>query len=132
MPHSPTIHAMYAAFGRGDIPSILAQLDPDVRWDFESQSPDIPWMKPRRGRAEVGGFFAALSDLQFERFEPKAVLEQGSLAVALLDITYTLRSTGKRVVEDDEVHLWRFGPTGLVTQFRHRVDTLAVWRAMQR
>jgi len=44
------IEAIYAAFGRGDIPAILAQLHGDVEWEYAQPSTDVPWFQPRRGR----------------------------------------------------------------------------------
>ena len=37
--HVDTVKAIYESFGTGDIPGILAQLDPHVEWehDWESQ-----------------------------------------------------------------------------------------------
>jgi ketosteroid isomerase-like protein len=35
----------------------------------------------------------------------------------------SVRSTGRRIVEEDEVHIWHFDRAGKVTRFRHRADT---------
>ena len=44
--HAETVNAIYEAFGRGDIPSILGRLDPDVRWESwagnSAQTADVP------------------------------------------------------------------------------------------
>jgi hypothetical protein len=34
-----------------------------------------------------------------------------------------VRATGRRIVEEDEVHLWHFNAEGHVQRFRHRADT---------
>jgi ketosteroid isomerase-like protein len=122
---------MYAAFGRGDVPAILEHLAEDVRWDAESTATDIPWLVPRHGPAEVAGFFRELQALEFESFQPTAMLEQGDLVVVLVDLVAVVRQTGRRITEKDEVHLWRFDASGKVKSFRHRADTLAHWRALQ-
>jgi ketosteroid isomerase-like protein len=38
-----TVQSMYAAFGRGDVPGILAHLSPDVSWEFEAPGETSWW-----------------------------------------------------------------------------------------
>lgn len=127
MTHKQAVEQIYAAFSRGDIAAILERLSPDIAWDEPAQQTTVPWLQPRRGHAGAQAFFAALSGLEFHRFEVKAVMDSPGRAVAVLDVDVTVRSTGKRVVERDEVHLWEFDAAGKVSRFRHRIDT----RAMQ-
>ena len=131
MSPSALVQQMYAAFGRGDIPAILNQLAENVEWDAVAPSTDVPWLQPRCGRAQVAEFFTALDALRFEIFNPKAILEHGRMAVAIVDVTATVTATGRKIVEEDEAHIWHFNEQGLVTRFRHRVDThlqLLAWR----
>lgn len=114
---------MYAAFGRGDIPAILNQLSESVTWDDDSSVTDVPWLQPRRGRAQVADFFTALGGLEIELFQPTAFLEQGNIVVALIDIKAKVKATGRPFVQSDETHIWRFDAHGRVVSFRHRVDT---------
>jgi ketosteroid isomerase-like protein len=120
---------MYQAFGRGDIPAILERLAENVEWEYGVNSTDVPWLQPRRGRSQVAGFFEALGAIEFHKFEPKALLESGSTVVALVDLDATVRNTARRVVEEDEVHIWHFDDRGKVSRFRHRVDTHQHWAA---
>ena len=129
MSHADTVQQIYKAFGRGDIPAILARLSDDVEWEYGVTSTDVPWLQPRRGRAAVPEFFQALQAIDFHTFRPKAVLEQGAVVVALIDLEATVRATGVRLVEDDEVHIWHFDDTGRVVRFRHRADTHLQWTA---
>ena len=126
MGHAAKVQEIYEAFGKGDVPSILAALADDVDWDYGHGSTDAPWIQPRRGPQAVGAFFQALSALDFQKFEPKELLEAGNTVVALIDVEYTVKANGKRVTEEDEVHVWRFGPDGKVVRFKHAVDTHAV------
>ena len=48
---------------------------------------------------------------------------QKIVVVALIDVDLTVKATGKRIVEEPEVHIWHFNDEGLVTRFRHAVDT---------
>lgn len=125
-----TVQGIYEAFGREDVAAILAKLASDVEWEYGVNSTDVPWLQPRRGRDEVAGFFQALAALDFHKFQPTALLESGDLVVALINLEATVKTTGRRVVEEDEVHLWRFNAAGEVARFRHRADTHLHWTAV--
>jgi uncharacterized protein len=131
MAYRETVQEMYAAFGRGDVPAILEHLAPDIEWEYDASPTEVPWLQPRQGRSGAAGFFASLQDLEFHRFEPRLILEEGQTVVALCDVEATVRKTGLRFEERDEVHIWHFGDDGLVTRFRHRADTLKHLRAWQ-
>lgn len=123
MSHTDIVRGIYQAFTRGDVAAILAPLSEDVEWEYGLSSTNVPWLQPRRGRDAVPGFFEALgSAVEIHRFEPKEFLEGDELVVVIIDFEFTVRATGRRVVEEDEAHLWRFAD-GKVTRFRHRADT---------
>jgi ketosteroid isomerase-like protein len=127
-----TIQEIYAAFGAGDIPAILAKLSADVDWEYGQGGSDVPWLQSRRGRDAVGGFFAAVADLEFHKFAPKEIIDGPNVVVALIDVDFTVKKTGKRVTEEDEIHVWRFNDAGEVVRFRHGADTQThamAWRA---
>jgi uncharacterized protein len=122
-----SVQAIYAAFGRGDVPAILDALGEDVAWEqWAGGSPaaeaGIGYLSPRAGRAAVGEFFNALGVLEFNAFEPMAFLEGQNQVAAVIHLDVTVKATGRRF-EDDEVHLWTFDESGRVTRFRHFVDT---------
>lgn len=120
-----TVQAIYEAFGTGDVPAILDHLAEDVTWDQHYPDRGVPWLKPRRGKDEVVGFFEAVGGgLEFTRFEPLNLLEGGDQVAAVIGLEATVKETGAKLVEEAEVHLWTFGPDGKVTDFRHVVDTL--------
>ena len=125
------LQLLYAAFGRGDIPTILAGLAEDVEWEYGSAPNPVPWLQPLKGRANVPKFFEALaSRCEIHQFEPKAFFQQGRMVVDLFDVQFTVRATGKRVLEPEAVHIWHFDEAGLVRKFRHRVDTWASAQAL--
>jgi uncharacterized protein len=117
------VRSIYADFGRGDIPAVLGRLADDVEWEYGSGASPVPWLQPRRGRTAVAGFFAALGAIEITRFEPHRLLADAGLVVALINLEFTVRATGRKVVEVDEVHLWHCDADGRVTRFRHRADT---------
>lgn len=126
MSNTSTVKAMYEAFGRGDVPAILEHLAENIEWEYgTTPSHQVPWLQPRTGRAAVVGFFEALAALEFHKFQPTTLLEGDGVVVALVDFEATVKKTGKRVAERDEIHVWRFGPDGKVSAFRHGADTHA-------
>ncbi len=123
-----TVQQIYAAFGRGDIPFILAQLADDVDWEHDNVAP-VPWLQPLKGRAQVPRFFDVLmTNVEITEFVPTFFGAQGDTVVSLVNLKFTVRATGRQVVEPDEVHIWRFNPAGQVQRFRHRADT---WQSVQ-
>ena len=131
MANLATVQQIYEAFGKGDVPTILSHLAEDVVWEYGVNSTDVPWLQPRRGRAQVTAFFEALADFEIRSFVPKSFFEAGDEVVVLVDLDATVRSTGRPVVEEDEVHIWRFDSRGQVRQFRHRADTHQQWKAFK-
>jgi ketosteroid isomerase-like protein len=123
MSNLATIQGLYAAFRGGDIPAILAALAEDVEWEYGVTSTDVPWLQPRRGRNAVVGFFQSLDAVDFHRLEATTFLESGPVVVVLLQVEATVKATGRRVSEADEVHIWHFDAAGQIARFRHRADT---------
>lgn len=129
MSHVETVRAIYAAFGQKDVPAILERLAPDVEWEYGGGTEGVAWLSTRRGRAGVVEFFQSLAGLQLSKFDVHTVLGEGRLVVALIAVEAVAVATGKRISEQDEVHLWHFDERGQVQRFRHAVDTLQHWRA---
>jgi ketosteroid isomerase-like protein len=127
---SDKVQNIYTAFGRGDVPAILEHLAPDVEWEYGVISTDVPWLQPRRGRAEVAEFFKTSgAAVQYRKFQNKAIIESGNMVVAVNDAEYVVIATGKTVIEEDAVNIWYFNESGQVVRFRHRVDTHQQWLA---
>lgn len=124
-----TVQKLYAAFGQGDIPTILEHLAEDIDWDYAIRATEVPWLQPRHGRDQVPKFFEALGAVEFQKFEPKTFFENEDFVVVLLDVEMTVKATGQRIAEEDEVHIWHFNSQGLVDRFAHKLDTHQTWLA---
>jgi uncharacterized protein len=120
MPQSPTdvISGMYSAFGRGDVPSILAAIDEDISW----RSPEnLPHGGEFRGRDGVGRFFQGIGEhWQDLQVDVDAVLGNGDRVVALV------RARGRLRTSDDEIrysaaHAWTLRD-GTPVRFDEYVD----------
>ena len=131
MSNIQTVQAIYAAFGQGDIPTILGHLGETIEWGYGTLDAGVPWLEPRRGLAEVPKFFESLGALDFQRFQPKTFLESGNVVVALIDLAVVVKASGRSIVEEDEVHIWHFDSQGRVIRFCHRLDTHKHWLALR-
>jgi hypothetical protein len=120
--HVDAVKAIYESFGKGDIAAIMARLDPEVEWEYDWGSPPLKWYTPRRGRDQVPGFFESLADFEFIRFEPIAFLGGDGMVAVPIRLELVVKKNGKRI-RDLEAHLWTFGANGLVTRFRHLLDS---------
>jgi ketosteroid isomerase-like protein len=125
MSNVEVVQEIYGAFFRGDIPAIMDKIADKVDWDYAYRraANPIPWLQPRDDRNGVAGFFEGLAALEFHSFAPKAFLENPNLVVVLVELEATVRETGKRIVEQDEAHIWYFNDAGKVVRFRHCADT---------
>ncbi|HWO10885.1 MAG TPA: nuclear transport factor 2 family protein [Polyangiaceae bacterium] len=129
MSNIDTVKEVYAAYARGDMPGILACLAEDVEWENGGGGTDVPWLQPRSGHAGVVGFFEAVGLLQVNDFRPKWYFEREPLVIVLVDEDVTVKATGRRIRELDQVHLWTFDQRGKVVRHRQRVDTHGNWAA---
>jgi ketosteroid isomerase-like protein len=119
-----TIRRVYEAFGRGDVPSILELVAPDVHWEFGTPDHGIPWLREGRGRDHVASFFVAVGEnLDFQSFEPLAILAEGEWVVALVRLSAIHKVTNKPLREACEAHIWRFDAEGRIAAMRHGADT---------
>ncbi|HEV8575149.1 MAG TPA: nuclear transport factor 2 family protein [Dehalococcoidia bacterium] len=126
MSNVDTVKQIYEAFGRGDIPAIIDKLDANVEWDTDYDSPAAPWLQPRRGAANIPGFFESLAPLAFTKFEPHTFGADGNRVVAVIHVE--LDSKGKHYIIPNEGHYWVFNDQGKVTKFQHLTDTALHWR----
>ncbi len=120
--HLATVQSLYEAFGRGDIPSILEMLSPDIDWEHDAVDHGIPWLKAGRGREHVAGFFSEAAKLQFHLFAPEAFLADGRHVAVFVRHDVTNTTTGKRFA-GVEIHYWTFDDEGRIARMKHFVDT---------
>jgi ketosteroid isomerase-like protein len=125
------VQEAYAAFGRGDVPGILATLDDNIVWKaVYGAAPHVPTAGERRGKAAVGEFFAIVGKtMQFERFEPREFIEQGN-RVAAFGYYEAKTSTGKRL-DSEWVMLFTFR-NGKIAEFQEFTNTAMLNAAFER
>lgn len=129
MTNIDTVHAVYTAFGRGDITAIMNVLADDIDWDYAITDAGVPWLRPRTGHPGALDFFQSLSAVEFHKFEPKMLLANDNVVVALIDFAGLVKATGIEIDEEDEVHIWHFDEAGKVARFCHKLDSHQHWAA---
>jgi uncharacterized protein len=78
------VQSLYAAFGRGDMQTLLGALREDIEWAFPGPRNVIPFAGLHRGLQEVIQFFGTLSEaLEFQKFEPQEFIAQGDKVVVI-------------------------------------------------
>lgn len=114
----------YQAFGRGDIPGLLMELDSNVSWVAFGPA-ELPTAGTRRGHQGVTEFFQQLAALvDITRFETKEFIAQGDRVVVIGEGTETVKATGK-ALEFHFAHVYRVRD-GKVVSFVDYVDVSAV------
>jgi ketosteroid isomerase-like protein len=119
------LQEMYAAFGRGEIDALLANVTDDVSWGIDTEVTDVPWYRLRSGREGVADFFAVLGqEVEFQKFEPSGFVAGGDAVFVNIDYVYKFRKNGK-AASSKAVHRFELRD-GKVTSFRAFEDTAAI------
>jgi ketosteroid isomerase-like protein len=115
----------YAAFGRGDVQSILAVLDDEVVWKgVYGAGPMVPMAGERRGKAAVGEFFRLVAEhITFSMFEPREFVAGGGKVVALGRYKATTSAGGS--FESDFAMVFTLR-NGKVSEFQEFTDTASL------
>jgi ketosteroid isomerase-like protein len=121
-----TVKAIYQAFGRGDVPTILDKLDDAVEWETMVPVPEVPWLPACRGKANIVGFFESMVPLQITRFEPRTIFDGDDKVFVLID--FEAKAHGKSYSFPNNGHLWQFNVAGKVVKFDHVTDTAQMIR----
>ena len=86
---------MYAAFGRGDVQTILDHLTDDVEWTLEGPA-SFPFSGKRIGKQQVRGFFEALGGTQTDmKLLPEQFVAQGDHVAMFGRFSATVAATGE-------------------------------------
>lgn len=122
-----TIQTMYAAFGQGDVATLLAHCTDDVEWIHRGKL-DIPYLGRFTGKEAVQQWFGNVAKYDgIEAFEPREFLEGADHCTVLgWERTRALPDGG--VFECDWVHVFTLRD-GKVCRFVGSFDTAEVARA---
>jgi ketosteroid isomerase-like protein len=117
------VTAAYAAFGKGDVPGVIALLTPDVHWESVGNPADFPALGVKTGTAAVEAQFALLGSLlSFQSFSPQQFFATGPDTVFVLGhYDRTVVKTGKPA-NSDFVHVFVIRD-GKIASYREFQDT---------
>ncbi|MCA9839658.1 MAG: nuclear transport factor 2 family protein [Trueperaceae bacterium] len=124
------IQAIYQRFGQGDIPGVIALLDPNIDWVWYGPEA-IPWAGMHKGTDAMMKFFMAIGqNVSVEAYEPREFLPGENGIVTVLGWQRVrVNATGK-AWETNWAHIWTI-KNGLITRAREYYDTVPVLEAFQ-
>jgi ketosteroid isomerase-like protein len=126
MQNVAVVQNAYAAFGRGDIPGLLALMTEDIDWrPVIGTGPHVPFSGARKGKPAVAEFFKQVAESEdFEQFEPREFVAQGDKVVAIGHYRAVTRTTRKSF-ESDFVMVFTLRD-GKVAAFREFTDSAGI------
>jgi ketosteroid isomerase-like protein len=126
--HVAFIQSLYAAFGKGDVATIVNGLTPDVDWCTVGRISDFQAFGPRKGPKAVQEFFKTVADNEdFQHFSPREFYAADDRVFVLGDYAMTVKKAGK-IFASDWVHVFTI-KGGKVAKFREFLDTAAAAEA---
>jgi len=119
------VQGVYEAFGRGDVPGILALCAPDMIWEVVGPSGAYPlWDRFQGPEGGIAFFTAIAANETFSDFSVREIHDAGEVVTVLGHAAYALTKTGK-AVDTDFIHLFRIRD-GQAVSFREFSDTAQV------
>ena len=114
------VRELYEAFGRGDVPAVLAGFDENIEWN---ESAGMPYGGQYHGPQAVAEnvFGPVTNDFDGFSVEPEKVLADGDLVVVLLTYRGTAKATGKEL-RMPAAHTW-IVRDGKIAKFQQLADS---------
>jgi len=120
--HLDAVARLYAAYGRGDIGAVLAELADDVDWAAEASSTSVPWYGSYLGKEQVPGFFEQIgANVDVTEFEVVGLAANDTDVVATVHWSYRVRANGRMATMYMQ-HWFRFDD-GRIAFFRGSEDS---------
>ncbi|HEY3595144.1 MAG TPA: nuclear transport factor 2 family protein [Polyangiaceae bacterium] len=122
-----TVKRLYAAFGAGDVQTLLGMLDKGVDWAVPGSA---PWSGEGKGIEHVQRFFQAFGTAAaMKTFEPRTFVAEGDKVVVMGYEEATARNTGR----DWRAHFTHVFTVagGKITGHREYIDTQAIAEAFR-
>jgi uncharacterized protein len=124
------VQSMYAAYGRGEIDNVVAEMTRDVEWHSGGIQQDHALFGPREGHDNVRDFFRqTFETFEFSEFAPREFYADKDKVFVLGNYAMTARRTGRQFASDF-VHIFTLRD-GRVSKFREMTDTARLLAATQ-
>ncbi len=116
------VQSLYAAFGRGEIGTIVAAMTPDASWTVTGRRDDYPLLGTWNGPKEIEEFFRLVAEVQeAKEFSPREFFAADDRVFALGHYAWVNRKSGRKIASDF-VHIFTIR-SGKVAAFREFTDT---------
>ena len=115
------IESAYGSFSKGDVPAVLAVMDPSIEWSEAEGWPlyDGTFVGPQ---AIVDGVFMRLGEIGDDfSVHVNQLVAEGDTVVALGTYTWNRKGTGEPA-EVKMAHVWTLAD-GKIIRFQQHVDT---------
>ena len=124
--NTKVVQDAYAAFGRGDITTLLGYMTDDIHWQpVIGTAKHVPFSGERKGKASVAEFFRLVAESEdFQQFEPREFIAQGDTVVAIGHYRAVTKATGK-TFDADFVMVFTLRD-GKVATFREFTDSAGI------
>jgi ketosteroid isomerase-like protein len=128
--NSAVVSSIYEAFGRGDVPYIIAQLDKDVLWEVMGSRPN-PVSGTYKGASSVPAFFSALAvNYELANFQVHYILDADDNTVIAKGFHEGKGSASGKPLKTHWAMEWKFNDDGKVNGYRNIYDTQAYANAL--
>ena len=123
MSNVDVMKGLYAAFGQGDVPTVLGAMDPGIEWRESEGSPYQPsgdsWIGPQ---AILDNLFMKLGT-EWDGFTvtPSAFYDGGDTVVVEARYAGTFKESGKEL-DAQGCHVWKLRD-GKIASFQQYTDT---------
>lgn len=130
MSGSELMAGLYKAFGEGDVPTVLAAMDPQIHWHEAESNPYMPsgdaWVGPD---AVVNNLFVRLGE-EWDGFSvhPASYHDSGDVVTVEGRYTGTHNGTGE-ALDAQFCHVWTLRD-GKIVKFQQYADTAALQTVM--
>jgi uncharacterized protein len=126
--HSDTIRTIYAAFARGDIPTVLGAMAPNFSW---TEPEGNPYAGTHVGPDAVlqNVFMKLGTEWDVFAVVPQEYIEEADTVITLGEMNGAFKTTGKNF-KTPFVHVWKFSE-GHLHSFKAHMDTVVYQRALQ-
>ncbi len=95
-PNTGLIMQAYEAFGKGDIPALLAMCQDDVKFEVHDRTLDSK-IRMYSGKQEVSQFFKDINDkMQYSKFQPVRFIADGEDVFIKVDVNFLNKSNQKK------------------------------------
>jgi ketosteroid isomerase-like protein len=124
--NTKVVQDAYAAFGRGDITTLLGYMTDDIHWQpVIGTGKHVPFAGERKGKAAVAEFFKKVAESEdFQQFEPREFVAQADKVVAIGHYRAVTKTTRKSF-ESDFVMVFTLRE-GRVASFQEFTDSAGI------